>query len=264
MRRHSGKAVVSSEFFGRLGPRGIARTVDGLGGARVHVLIGVRPLIEILPSSWQQYLKSGLSTDYEDWLRHPLLPSNGDDTSRSRFWARGNFAQILRRWSSVMPAENITAVVLNPQDRDLMGRTVEGLVGLTDGVITRQSAAVVSNRSMTACEAEFLRQINLRLAQSIDSRIYTDSIRNGVVRTIVENRQPPTDEPRITTPQWAVEIALKRQLKDLRRLRRSGVDLRGSWQRLREPSVGSEPVTVTDVPVDLAALGVAIAVSWKP
>lgn len=163
-----------------------------------------------------------------------------------------------------MPAENITAVELNPQDRDLMGRTVEGLVGLPDGVITRQSADVVSNRSMTACEAEFLRQINLRLAGSIDSRIYTDSIRNGVVRTIVENRQPPTDEPRITTPQWALEIALKRQLKDLRRLRRSGVDLRGSWQRLREPSVGSEPVTVTEVPVDFAALGVAIAVSWKP
>ena len=33
VRRQSGKAVVSSDFFGRLGPRGIARTVDGLGCA---------------------------------------------------------------------------------------------------------------------------------------------------------------------------------------------------------------------------------------
>ncbi len=263
VRRHDGRAIVSSEFFGRLGPRGINRAVAGLGGARIHVLLGVRPLVEILPSSWQQYLKSGLTTDYEDWLRQMLLPGSGKDPARSRFWARANFAQIIRRWTSVVPPENITAVVLDPQDRDLMARTAEELIGLPMGVLTRH-AGRGTNRSMTAVEAELLRQINIHVDGSMDHRTYTEQIRNGVVRTIVEERQPPESEPVIATPQWAVDVALQRQKRDLRRLRNSGVELRGPWDRLRDPSLGAEPLTVTELPIDLAALGVSIAVGWRP
>ena len=50
-------------------PPGVARD---LGGDRVHVVVTLRNLGRLLPSSWQQYLKYGLTTPYEKWLTRRL------------------------------------------------------------------------------------------------------------------------------------------------------------------------------------------------
>lgn len=262
IRRHRGRAIVSSEFFGRMGPQHIRTVVAGLGGDRVHVLIAVRPLAELLPSSWQQYLKGGMTVGYGEWLSAILGPGRSQHTPA--FWRRANFAKIIRRWSSVVPPDRITAVVLDPADRQLVDRTVAELVDIPVEVITRNYEGAPSNRSLTAPEAELLRQINLQAASSMGWQAYSGNIRHGAIRTIVETRQPPPDEPRINTPQWALDEALKRQRKDLRRLRRSGVDLRGPYLRLRESSTGADPVEIHELPVDLAALAVASAAGWRP
>jgi hypothetical protein len=262
IRRHRGRAIVSSEFFGRMAPPDIRTVVAGLGGDRVHVLIAVRPLAELLPSSWQQYLKGGLTADYGEWLQAVLGPGRSQYTPA--FWTRANFAKVIRRWSSVVPPARITAVVLDPDDRQLVDRTVAELVDIPAEVIANNYGGGASNRSLTAAEAELLRHINLMAAGSIGWKAYSENIRHGAIRTIVETRQPPADEPRINTPQWALDEALKRQRKDLRRLRRSGVDLRGPYRRLREPRTGADPVSITELPVDLAALGVASAAGWRP
>ena len=262
IRRHHGRAIISSEFFGRMAPPDIRTVVDGLGGDRVHVLIAVRPLAELLPSSWQQYLKGGLTADYGEWLQAVLGPGRSQYTPT--FWTRANFAKIVRRWTSVVPPERITAVVLDPDDRQLLDRTLAELVDVPTSVISDGYAGAPSNRSLTAPEAELLRQINLLAASSIGWQAYSGNIRHGAIRAIVENRQPPADEPRISTPQWALDEALKRQRKDLRRLRRSGVDLRGPTRRLRESRTGADPIDITELPVDLAALGVASAAGWRP
>jgi len=262
IRRHRGRAIVSSEFFGQMAPKNIAKVVDGLGGTRVHVLIVVRPLTELLPSSWQQYLKGGLKVGYGEWLQAILGPGHSPYTPG--FWSRANFSRIIRQWTSVVPPERITAVILDPDDRQLVDRTVAELVDVPAGVISRNYEGGPSNRSLTAPEAELLRQVNLLAAGSIGWKAYSGNIRRGAVRIIVENRQPPADEPRINTPQWALDEALKRQRKDLNRLRRSGVDLRGPTRRMLEARTGADPVEVTEFPADLAAMGVASAAGWRP
>jgi len=262
VRRHRGRAIVSSEFFGRMQPDNIRTVVEGLGGDRVHVLLAVRPLVELLPSSWQQYLKTGLTTDYEEWLRDVLEP--GRPTTTPGFWSRADFTRIIRRWKSVVPASRITAVVLDPKDRDLMDRTVAELVGIPPELIRENRAGTPSNRSLTAPEAELLRQVNLTVRPDMGWSSYAANIRHGAVRTIVENRTPPAAEPRIRTPQWAVDLALERQLRDLRRLKRSGVDLRGRRRRLKRVPRGADPAQITQLPVDLAALGLASAAGWRP
>ena len=53
------KVVVSSELFSDATDAQIPAIIDGLGADRVRVLVTVRPLEKLLPSTWQQAIKNG-------------------------------------------------------------------------------------------------------------------------------------------------------------------------------------------------------------
>lgn len=262
-RLHRGRVVISSEFFGRMRPQAVKRVVDGLGPRRVHVVVAVRPLSGLLPASWQQYLKSGLSTNYDEWLRDVLTHKRPLTTPG--FWARADYRRIVRRWLAVVPPERFTAVVLDPGQPGLLFDTMEDLLGLPVGWLGHFGDEKARNRSLTAPEAELMRQVNATVGQSMGWRAYKERIRRGAITHVVQERIPPSDEPGIVTPAWALDIAARRQRRDLRALRRSGIDLRGNPGALREPVVAADsPVyDASRVPVDLASMAVAAAAGFR-
>jgi len=215
-----------------------------------------------LPSSWQQYLKSGLTNTYQDWLQQMLLTESS--TVTPGFWARADFAALAKRWTAVLPPERITAVFLDPSDRDLLFNTTAALLDLPTQFLAQYRTGGPSNRSLTAPEAELVRQTNLLVRDSFGWNDYADKIRQGAVKTIVETRAVPPDEQRIATPSWAIDLAIRRQAKDHRVLTRSGIQLVGDPGILLQPRTGSPAVDVTEIPADLAGLGVAAAAGYRP
>lgn len=253
--RHHGRVIISSEFFGRMRPPAVRKVVSDLGPDRVHVVFAVRRLGDLLPSSWQQYLKSGLTVGYRDWLKDVL--SRGQPKTTKGFWYRADFAALVRRWSKVVPAERMTAVVLDPADRGLMFRTTEQMLGLPDHFLEPYRSGYRENRSMTAPEAEAVLRLNELVHDRIGWSDYSERIRHGAIQSLVENRVPPEDEARIATPKWALVKALRRQRRDHRRLMTSGISIVGDPERLltRPRAARIEPVSV--VPVDLTAVALA-------
>ncbi len=63
------RVVVSSEFFSGADDETARRAVRELGGSRVHVVVTLRPLVKIMPSQWQQYIRNRSTFSYEAWLR---------------------------------------------------------------------------------------------------------------------------------------------------------------------------------------------------
>lgn len=261
-RRHKGRVVISSEFFGRMRPAAVRKVVDELGADRVHVVFAVRRLGDLLPSSWQQYLKTGFSVTYRDWLKDVL--TTGAPTTTKGFWYRADFAALVRRWSKVVPPERITAVILDPADRELLFRATEDLLALPSGWLDPYRAAGRDNRSMTAPEAEAIRRLNEVVRDRIGWSDYSQRIRHGAIVAIVEGRVPPPDEPRITTPKWALLKALRRQKRDRRKITRSGIHVVGDpgYLLTRPRAQSIQPVEV--IPVDIAALGIGAAAGMDP
>ena len=254
--RHKGRVMISSEFFGRMKLKAVRRVVDALGPDRVHVVFAVRPLADLLPSSWQQYLKTGFTVGYEDWL-HDVL-DNRKPTTTKGFWRRADFGALVTRWRRVLPPERITAVMLDPQNHDLIYRATEGLLGLPDGLLDPYRGGA-ANRSMTAAEAELIRTVNLTIRDRMGWRDYSERIRHGAIRAMVEDRHPDATEPPIGTPQWALAKARKRQRRDYRRLTRSGINLVGDPDTLLRRRTGAPVVIPESVPLSAAALGIAVA-----
>lgn len=260
--RHEGRVVISSEFFGRMHAGAVQRVVHELGPSRVHVMFGVRRLSDLLPSSWQQYLKTGLTASYGAWLRDVLGAE--DPTITKGFWQRADFAALVKRWGKVVPPERITAVILDPDDRGLLYRTTAELLGLPSDWLDAYRVHGRENRSMTAAEAELVRQVNVLVREQLGWSDYASRIRHGAVRAMVEQRVPTQDEPRIATPGWALRQALRRQRRDRRRLVQSGITVVGNPDLLLTRPRGARTDPAVMMPTAAAAAAVAAAAGLPP
>jgi hypothetical protein len=110
-RMRRGRTVLSSEFFCEADTETARRIRDELGGDRVHVVVALRSLGGLLASSWQQYLKYGLTTPYEKWLREILKDTTPGKVSPT-FWKRQDHAAVVGRWAEAVGASNLTVLIL--------------------------------------------------------------------------------------------------------------------------------------------------------
>ncbi len=198
------RVVVSSEFFGEADVDTAREAVAALGGDRVRVLITLRPLTKIMPSAWQQYVRNGHVTTYDDWLEGMLRRPPYDRPTPS-FWRRHHHDALVEKWASVVGPENLTVLVVDENDKDLLTHSVEAMLGLPVGMLQPEPGR--SNRSLTWGEIELVRQLNLEFR----ARKWPDALYRAYVFPMTQHLQdsyrPGPDEPRITTPQWALERA---------------------------------------------------------
>lgn len=254
-RAASGTVVVSSEFLCEAEPAVIRRIADDLGRDGLRVVVTLRPLSRILPSAWQQYLKSGHQLPYEKWLRAML----SDPPKRSvtpSFWRRHDHAAVIERWAVEVGADRVTVVVLDQSDRGLLLRTFDDLLGLPIGTLTEGPAAH-GNRSMTSAEAEFFRRVNLVIRRTdLPWPDYAHFMRYGAVLRTVERYTPPRDAARLATPAWALERASELAagyVSAIEALRPAGLNIIGDLGSLAKPAPtdGDQDVP-TQIPIDVA------------
>ena len=259
---HSGRVVISSEFFCEADEE-IARTVvERLGGERVQVVVTLRNLGKLLSSSWQQYLKYGLTTPYEKWLED-VFANPGAARISPTFWKRHDHGAVLTRWAAAVGPENVSVLVLEDVPRDSMFVTFAQLLGVPPEVLTSRMD-LTSNRSMTAAEAELLVQLNARVKNEMQWNDYVRLVRRGVALGMVEGREPDASEPRLVTQDWALDAAAEHGAAAAATISALGVNVYGNLDALavRVPSSGiaTEP---SEVPIAAAveALASVIAAS---
>ena len=251
--RHPGRVLISSESFALTPDESAAQMVADLGPERVHVVFTMRPVAALLSSSWQQYLKSGWTTTYGQWLEQ-IVAELEPGARRSGFWLRNDYPAIVGRWAGLVGAERVHLVCLDGSDRGFLLRTFRELLDLPEGVPDEQAAD--SNRSMTAAEAELLRSLN-EVTADWDWPTYQRTIRTGAAAGMVESRRPdPSETPIVTPPEVLARMAehgrgLAAQLDGL------GVVVHGDLAVL-----GSEvrPVAVEGAAADQALLPIDAAV----
>lgn len=262
--RRKDRAVVSSEQFADASLEQAAAFVDDLGGPdTVRVLLTLRPLALILPSSWQQSLKSGapkpmpgplrrvksrVVKPYDDWLRETL------DGKNSTFWGRFDYAGLIERWAQIVGPKRLAVILVDSLDPLRILRDAEQIIGLAPD--TLQRVVTKTNRSLSFEEAALVRQWLVQLEQKLPmpAEQYHQLIRRGALWGLVDGRQPGVDEHAIRTPEWALERVDARTTDMIDRLQALGVHVNGDLDDLIIPAAPSadEQGEVNTVPVDIA------------
>jgi hypothetical protein len=226
---------ISSEYLCEADPPTIRRIVDELADGDVEVVLTLRPLTGILPSAWQQYLKGGHELPYQRWLRAVLAEPPKASVTPS-FWPRHDQGAVVERWAGEIGADRMTVIVLDPDDRGLLLRSFDDLLGLpVDTLATMPNGQV--NRSMTAPEAELFRQVNIALRRHrLTYEQYAHLIRYGAIMRIVEKIETGSPRVKLSTPGWALERAAELGAEYVERigaLRSEGLTVIGDLHRLR-------------------------------
>jgi hypothetical protein len=192
------RTLVSSEGLCDADEPAIARIVRDLGVDRTHVVVTLRPLVELLPSQWQQSAQEGLAWAYEQWLDAVL---NRPDTIAARsFWHRHRHDALVGRWQRALGPGRVHIVISGAAQRDRLLPTFEELMALAPGTLPMTARA---NRSLTADEIELARAIHARFRhESVPPRVAVRIVRDGVAERLRRRAAAP-DEPRLVTPAWA-------------------------------------------------------------
>lgn len=261
VRRWTGRSVVSSEHLCEADDAVAARVAEAVGHDRIHVAITLRPLGRLLPSSWQQYLKFGFQRRYDKWLENQFAADPKPHRFTPSFWQRNDHGALVQRWASAVGADRVTVVVLEGVGHDAVLRVFADLLEVPHSVLL-DSAPSDANRSMTAPESEVLRRLNAAVRPDLSWAQYERVVRDGLVRRIVEERVPPVDEPRLHTPDWALDAAAERGVLAAQAIRAAGVRVVGPLDALgtRTSAVPRSPAAPDVIPTDLAADALAVLV----
>lgn len=248
------KVLLSSEFFSELDSEKIKKIRNDIKNRNVQILFTVRPLAKLLPSSYQQYLKYGITAEYEEWL-HSVLDNPGESKINPTFWKRHFHGKVVTRWVEVFGSTNVTVLIVNEAEPTFLFDEINKYLNLS--AKTLQAAESGSNRSLTMEEISLLLELNRKFPKDREWDEYQVFVRNGYIRELTDHTKPAADKERLLTPQWAVEKAnqIGREIKD--ELVKSGVTIIGdidSLENAQIPTGHSKYPEVIDIKTVAAAM----------
>lgn len=257
------RVCVSDENFARAESPVVTRIVDELGGDEPHVVAVVRRLDKFLPSQWQERVKAGIPTGFEDWLREVL----GDEPARSwerwNVWMGHDIEALVARWVEQVGADRFTLVVTDESDRRQLADLFEAMLGLPAG--TLQLHADRSNQGFGLAEVELLRRLRIAFDRNgWGTQEFHRLVRRGVRRRLMARNAPAAGPKHAPLPGWALDRIA--ELSDRRAEVLSGLGVRvvGDPESLRVPAdLVVEPVDLDalTVPVDLAVEAIEAVVA---
>jgi hypothetical protein len=249
----SSRVILSSETLAGMRDSKVHAFVESLGGP-VHVALTMRPMASVLASRWQQSVQDELPLSYDEWLEQ-TFPQTSGGHGRPDFWRRYDLSHQLKLWGPLVGEENITIVILDPENRAMLLETFEALLALPTG--TLEADPGTANTSFPHSEIEMLRSFNVRFrADGGDRAEYLNTVREAVIkrRSIPESSSLVAQTGRISTPRWAAEAANEIMTRWLAEVRDSSARIIGDPRHLIvDPSrFEAQPVAPTDVGADQA------------
>jgi hypothetical protein len=245
VRRWRGTVVLSHETFSRAHRNDVARAVESLAPAEVHVVYGTRNLARQIPAVWQERVKNRETMPYAQFLAAVRSPE-ADESLHQRFWRAHGATKVLDRWGSVIPPERIHVMTVPPSatEPDALWNRFAGIFGLDPYRYDRRVSR--SNASLGVVEAEFVRRLNLVIPDTIDWPTYDALVKRQLAELRLSRR---ADAVRLTTPPAEYEWLAQRADQTIRALKRRGYDIVGDLDELR---IGPPPRHAGLQPDDIA------------
>ncbi|WGL52880.1 hypothetical protein P5P86_03425 [Nocardioides sp. BP30] len=230
------RRIFSRETFANAGDARAGRLIEELGP--VQVVLSARPLAELIPSQYSQFVQSGICTrPFESWLDLLFADDAADADERSvrLFWKRHRHDVQVRRWGSLVGAERITVVVVDHRDRLFLARSFEQLLDLRAGTLVDPIRSVRQNRSLTLAELELVRRWQELAVPSGASRSELFSLGWQLCSHLRRHDAEPADGS-LTLPSWAVGEANRRAAASADEIIASGARVVGELGRLSAAS----------------------------
>ncbi|MGN0062886.1 MAG: hypothetical protein ACI379_01485 [Nocardioides sp.] len=249
--RWDGDALLSSEHYA-LGRRGaIAPIMQRLSevAEEVHLVVGARDLARQIPADWQQTVKQGSTTRFEEFL------SALERDEHPSFWRAQHLPSLLDAWGGSLPPERVHVVVLGRpgSPHTLLWERMCAVLGI-EGDFLRPVAR--SNESINATQAELIRQMNEALGE-----VRKDLVTKRVMRRLIADGRfdDVNGATKLLLPREAAGWVAERSRQVVEELGGRGYDVHGDLEDLLlDDSTPLADAVATVTPEQIAALAPAV------
>ena len=244
VRSWDGTVVLSAEMIGGLRPAAARQLLDGLGVPATDVVITMRDLGRIFPSSWQQHIRNTHTQDYKAYLgrrareRGTLPPAemqqSWDEERHQTFWRSYAYGALVRRWQSLAGADRVTVVTLPPAGSSSTLLWDRFRAALDIAALPEVAPALppfVANIGSTEPEALLLHAMNAEAKRRGWSRRTTNELQQRLLATGLLDR-PDRGRP-LLLPRKFLPQARAWADTDIADLLTTGVTVHGSVEDLR-------------------------------
>lgn len=193
-RRHEGTTVISHELLAAASARQVASARSMLTGMDVHLVVTARDLARQMTAEWQEGVKHGRRAGFGEFHTRAMSDPTEHEHAR-RFWAAQDLPDVLSRWASRLPAENVHVVCcpLPTAAPDLLWRRFAGVVGFDpdayDPVVPRSA-----NSSLGVVQIDLLRQVNAALDGRLVQPEYGRVVKQYFTKRLLAQHHSPRPE----------------------------------------------------------------------
>lgn len=230
VRDHRGTAVISHEILATASRSQAGRALESLGeDTEVHLILSVRDLIRQIPAEWQENVKHRASLSYEQFLERLRDPAR-DSRIGSWFWGVQEIPDILDRWGSQLPPEQVHLVTVPPPGGapELLWKRFSQAFGLDEIELDLHTER--SNPSLGSPETTLVRRINLAANKDVPPHHYRPLVRELLAHQTLSKR---TGSPRLSLPPDLLPWVTGLQDAWIEEIRQRGYDVVGDLDDLR-------------------------------
>ena len=162
------RTLVSDELLGGATSAQIATFLEACPDVEVHVVVSVRSLSRLLPSTWQQRIQQRGETPSLPEFLDAVVSRHGD--LAERWWTDRGVVPVLERWSEHVPLERMHVITMpgaGTDPRSLVERYA-ALLGLDPATLDVEVAR--ANVSLGWAQAEVLRLVRERVPRALATK----------------------------------------------------------------------------------------------
>ena len=156
-KRHE-TVLLASEFFSEQNAQDISALKSALGtGVNVEVIFSYRRIEEIVPSQYQQFIRTGYGEDLATFSK-AILERDQSHHEAKLFWRRHAVSRIIADWAIAFGAKNVHLVNVDRLNPEYLTSWFETFLGLEPGTLD-QIAESRMNRSLDLEEITFVKTL---------------------------------------------------------------------------------------------------------
>lgn len=183
-----GTSVISHDVFAGASEDHVRAAVASLAPATVHIVFTARDLARQLPSHWQEDVKHGQTATFADWCAGVARHDQSDWQLRW-FWRVEDIPDVLRRWGSCVPRENVHLVTVPQRGSrtDELWQRFASVIGLAADAV---DASVVHdpNTALGVAEVELVRRLNGRPRDDLTQVEYEHAVKGLLAHETLAGR----------------------------------------------------------------------------
>lgn len=247
MAAHDGRGVVlSMEFFSFLGRERIRQLRRSIGHRDIHAIVTMRDTLATLPGWWQTSCRNNGTMRWSEYLARVTAPGDPETALVRRHRTQSDIGSIVKVWSGVLGADNVTVVVTPASGADPreLWRRFATAVGLDPDVAGNDAGR--SNQSLGQASSDLLRQLNVVIGH-ISHRDRQPIVTNALADGLSPRRRR---ESRPALSGQAVGWALERNAQFCSDIRAAGVRVVGDLDSLPTPDGAAAQRVDPSLPLD--------------